>query len=64
MQVRFLSEAEKELFDSVSFYESKNFGLGMALLDEVEETIKLITKYPDSGKLINKYARRVLLKRF
>lgn len=64
MLVRFLSEAEKELFDSVSFYESKNFGLGTAFLDEIRETIKLISKYPDSGKPINRYARRVLLKRF
>ena len=64
MFVTFIPAAEKELFESAAYYEQKDIGLGAKFLNEVEEIIDLISKYPESGTLLNRYAHRVLLKRF
>jgi plasmid stabilization system protein ParE len=64
MRVTFLPDAQKELLNSVTFYEQKDDGLGSKFLDEIEVTIQLISTYPEAGILLNEYARRVLLNGF
>ncbi|MCC5934494.1 MAG: type II toxin-antitoxin system RelE/ParE family toxin [Balneolales bacterium] len=64
MQARFLSIAQKELLDSMAYYEQMDPGLGIKFMEEVEETVAFIMQYPQSGMLLNAYARRVLLNRF
>jgi len=64
MFVQFLPSAQKEILESVAYYEQRDSELGAEFLDEVEETVDLILQYPESGKLLNAYARRVLLNRF
>jgi len=64
MHVTFLSVAQKEIFDSVAYYEQRDTGLGVKFMEEIEETVDLILQFPESGKLLNAYARRVLLNRF
>jgi plasmid stabilization system protein ParE len=64
MQLKFLPAAQKEMLDSVRYYDSKNSELGSKFIDEVMAVTDQIQKYPESGSLINDYARRVLLERF
>jgi plasmid stabilization system protein ParE len=64
MQVSYQPAAQKELLDSVAYYEQRDYGLGAKFLDEIEETLDLISTYPESGTLLNAYARRVLLNGF
>jgi len=64
MQVTILPDAENEMLDSVTYYEQRDYGLGAKFLDEIEETLELISKYPESGTLLNTFARRVLLSGF
>lgn len=64
MQVTFLPDAEKEMLESVAYYEQRDNSLGVKFLDEINETLQLILTYPESGTLLNTYARRVLLNGF
>jgi plasmid stabilization system protein ParE len=64
MQVTFQPAAQKEMFESVAYYDQKDDGLGAKFLDEIDSTLSLISNYPESGTLLNGYARRVLLNGF
>ena len=64
MRVTFQLAAQKEMFESVAYYEQKDDGLGTKFLDEIDSTLSLISTYPESGTLLNTYARRVLLNSF
>jgi toxin ParE1/3/4 len=64
MRVTFLHAAEVEMFQSVAYFEQKDPGLGARFLEEVEAATDVIVKFPESGTLLNSYARRVLLDRF
>ncbi|AXJ02501.1 ParE toxin of type II toxin-antitoxin system, parDE [Cyclonatronum proteinivorum] len=64
MRVTFQPAAQKEMFESVAYYEQKDHGLGSKFLYEIDSTLSLISAYPESGTLLNAYARRVLLKGF
>lgn len=64
MQVTFQPAAQREILDSVAYYEQKDDGLGAKFLHEIDVTLNLISTYPESGTLINTYARRVLLNGF
>ena len=48
MNIRFLTVAQKELDDTVAWYESQQTTLSLRFLDEVDKAIKRIVVYPDS----------------
>jgi toxin ParE1/3/4 len=45
--VLFHSAAEAELFDAISFYESRRAGLGLSFQTEVQRVVDLIQQHPD-----------------
>ena len=61
---RFHSEAEEELEQTASFYESRVVGLGKAFALEVERTVLAIREHPDLGSPLGTKTRRVLVHRF
>lgn len=64
MTFQYHPEAAKELMSSIQYYEEKANGLGAEFLDEVEEAIAQALAYPESGSLLTKSDRRILLVRF
>ena len=64
MRFQYHPEAVQELTSSIQYYEEKSEGLGAEFLDEVENAIAKILTHPDSGTLITRNDRRVLLDRF
>ncbi len=46
MKVEYLSIAEIELIEAVSFFNEQSEGLGFEFAAEVKQTIKRITQYP------------------
>jgi len=57
-------EAAKELTSSIRYYEDKSAGPGAEFLDEIEEAIAQALAHPQSGSLLTKEDRRILLDRF
>ena len=64
MTFQYHPEAAKELTSSIKYYEDKSEGLGEEFLDEVEAAISLILSHPETGTIITKEDRRILLNRF
>jgi hypothetical protein len=62
--VRFLELAQYELDDAFLWYEEQMPGLGRELLDEMDRSIRRITRWPSAGKEISTDVRRCLVKRF
>ena len=62
--VSFHELAEAELNETATYYESEVSGLGIAFLDEIQRTLKLIRERPASAPRIYKFIRRKLLRRF
>jgi plasmid stabilization system protein ParE len=60
----FHPEAEIEFADAVSFYESRNVGLGRSFAAEVNQTVSVIREHPDTGSPIGLGRRRMLVHRF
>jgi len=58
-------DAKIEIFKGYKWYENKRFELGQEFINEVEETLEYIEKYPKHYqiKYKNKY-REAVLKRF
>lgn len=56
--------AEKELEESVSYYDKCSTGLGLEFAEEVYATIKRILEYPDAWPKFSKNSRRCLVNRF
>jgi hypothetical protein len=46
MDVKFLTIAEKELFDGIGYYNEQQAGLGLEFADEVKRTIERIVEFP------------------
>ncbi|MFX0098781.1 MAG: type II toxin-antitoxin system RelE/ParE family toxin [Candidatus Hodarchaeota archaeon] len=59
-----LAEAKEEIKEATSFYESRDDGLGLDFLSEVELAIKLIEESPKLCPILEGNLRRCLLKRF
>ena len=59
---RFLSPAEDEMSEAALFYESVS--LGNDFLDDVQQRIDHLCKFPKSGTPIAPHLRRMLLHRF
>jgi plasmid stabilization system protein ParE len=64
MTFQYHPEAAKELTSSIQYYEEKSNGLGAEFLDEIEEVIAQALAHPQSGSLLTKQDRRILLDRF
>ena len=64
MTIRFHSEARKEFFEAVDYYEEQVVGLGYVFIDEVEQVLDVIEQHPASGTKITKSERRFLVSRF
>jgi toxin ParE1/3/4 len=56
-----LCEAELELREAVSYYESKNYGLGIDFLLEVESGLEAIRSFPNQCSLRKDGTRRYLI---
>ncbi len=64
MTYRFLSTAEDELADALTYYDEQSTGLGADFLDEVEATIGRILAHPNAWRRISTNHRRCLMRRF
>jgi len=64
MRFIFHPDAEIELEQIVTYYESRQNGLGLEFADEVLATIARILDYPQVGSLFSKNTRRCVAKRF
>lgn len=60
----FHADAERELEEAATFYESRVPGLGKLFCVEVERTIRLLREYPAAGAPVGAKRRRVLVDRF
>lgn len=58
------SEAEYELSESVTFYEEREPGLGLALLRDAREALPKIREAPERNPARNDETRRLVMKRF
>ena len=64
MSYRFLSPAFSELSEAAEYYEEKVRGLGVDFVDEVDDAIDRILRFPDAwGRLSGNY-RHCKLHRF
>jgi plasmid stabilization system protein ParE len=64
MNVRFLTPAQQELDDAVTWYDQQADGLGKEFLDELDRVIRRVVAYPLSSMEIEPGLRRGLLARF
>ena len=64
MRFIFHPDAEIEFEQIVTYYESKQDGLGLELADEVLATIARILDFPQVGSLFSKNTRRCVANRF
>jgi len=64
MKVRFLSLAQQELDDAVTWYNQQTDGLGRDFLDELDRTVRRSAAFPLSCPEIEPGLRRCLLARF
>ncbi len=56
--------AEKELWNSVEYYEDKVAGLGLDFENEIQKALLSIQRYPSKNTESKYGARRYLLRRF
>ena len=64
MNIRFLSLADQEVDDAVSWYDQQQDGLGRDFLDELDRVVRLIKTYPLLAAQIQPEIRRFLFPRF
>ncbi len=64
MKIVFLDPARNELDDAFDYYEHEQTGLGHRFVDEIVQSLKRISEYPESYQSISLYARRCLVNRF
>jgi len=61
---RFTSAALQELRQAILYYEQRETGLGLALLDEIEAAIDRILQYPTAWHPLSPRTRRCRTHRF
>lgn len=61
IEYRFLSPAQDEIIEASQFYENASVGLGRDFLDDVQQAIERLRKYPQSGAQVDNALRRILL---
>ncbi|MBK1731321.1 type II toxin-antitoxin system RelE/ParE family toxin [Thiococcus pfennigii] len=64
MKVTILQQAYRELEDAVDYYEGEQDGLGLRMMEEVDNHVRWITKNPTLPRLREGGYRRVNLKTF
>jgi len=64
MKVRFLSLAQQELDDAVTWYNEQAAGMGREFLDELDRSVRRAVMYPLSCPEVDPGLRRCLLARF
>jgi plasmid stabilization system protein ParE len=64
MQLITLEEADREFLESVTYYESKEAGLGIRFRNEVVAVVDWISRFPETPRLRRKGYRRVNLHAF
>jgi len=62
--IRLRTEAENDIYEAASWYESQRLGLGHDFLDATEATFQLITEHPLQYPAMHRNTRRALLSRF
>ena len=64
MKVTFLSVAEMELAEALSYYEEQQAGLGIQFAAEVDRAIERIVAHPEGWSPISARVRRCRISRF
>lgn len=64
MRPDFLSTAETELRNAVTFYNDQSEGLGYEFALEVKQTLRRIIQFPDAWSALSARTRRCRTKRF
>lgn len=64
MNVRFVEEAQRELFDAISYYEEAHAGLGRRFKDQVHRSVVRIADHPELYRLRPGEYRRINLRVF
>ena len=64
MTIILLPKAQRELFQSIEFYEQQLKGLGTLFSQEIFEAIDLIRLYPEGYQLITRHTRKCSLRKF
>jgi len=63
-KIIFHPEAEEEMLLSARYYESQAKGLGPKFLDEINTSLKKISRSPQTWPVISGKIRRYLIRRF
>lgn len=64
MKLQFIHPSELELKETYNYYEDQLAGLGDNFLDEFNNTVKIILKYPTLWLKVGKRTRRAIINRF
>ena|SRR4030066_1956572 len=64
MHVEFIEPASIELDDAIEYYNLQSTGLGQKFLDEVLETIELISHFPQLWSQNTENTRKAVLRKY
>jgi plasmid stabilization system protein ParE len=64
MKYEFHPEAEQELYEAASRYESEVTNLGKRFTDEVERAVHLLLEHPELGSRLDDDLRHFVLRKF
>jgi plasmid stabilization system protein ParE len=64
MHVKFLPDAEEEMYEAAKYYQSQTSGLGIDYLSEVERAVVSIAQSPMTWPKVEGELRRRLIRRF
>lgn len=64
MRYEFHPEAEQELYEAASRYESELPDLGRRFADEIERVVQLLLDHPELGSRLGEELRHFVLRRF
>jgi plasmid stabilization system protein ParE len=64
MRYEFHPEAEQELYEAASRYESEVTNLGKRFADEVEHAVRLLLEHPELGSRLDDDLRHFVLRKF
>ncbi|WP_404791047.1 type II toxin-antitoxin system RelE/ParE family toxin [Altericista sp. CCNU0014] len=56
--------AEQELIDAVAYYEEQRLGLGLEYLEEIENAVNFLARYPEAGPKVRGFVHRLTLPKF
>lgn len=63
-RIVFHAEADREITEAVSYYESRSPGLGSSLIQEIEMAVDQLAENPEAFQQIGQRTRRKLVSRF